>query len=115
MPKRFIPRETVRVELNLEKPSEVELKETIIPDLKSRRAFYAAVRDGIRIIWELQRGETTTLYQLFPFLMPQPSFTSLPAFTSPAPLLGKPVVRERDEEERKRLSVQNTLASLEDF
>lgn len=122
--------------LNINKSDEQELSE-IIEDLKAQRGFASAIRDGLRIVWELRQGKTDTLYRLFPLTQPQQQDTSelaalveqfkeamvntrsvvvTQAPTWDMPLDNKPEVRViENEEERKKLSVKNTLAALADF
>ena len=40
-----------------------------IVELKSQRGFTSAVREGIKLIWELRQGRTDTLLELFPFVV----------------------------------------------
>ena len=40
----------------------------IIEKLKSARAFSAAIRDGLRLIWDLRQGKIDVLLELFPFV-----------------------------------------------
>ena len=65
---RTIPRKRIEAWLRLDKPEECDLLNTIIPELKAQRAYSAAIRDGLRIIWELRQGKTDHLLKLFPFL-----------------------------------------------
>lgn len=53
--------------LDINKPEEEEIADTI-ENLKDTRSFAKAVRDGIRLIWELKQGKTEYLFQLFPWL-----------------------------------------------
>lgn len=122
--------------LNVNKSDEQKLAE-IIEDLKAQRGFASAIRDGLRIVWELRQGKTDTLYRLFPLTQPQQQDTSeLAALVEQfkqamvnthsagvaqatmwnMPPDNKPEVRMvENEEEHKQLSVKNTLAAIADF
>ena len=125
--------------LDLNKQDEHELAD-IVDTLKSQRGYASAIRDGLRIVWELRQGRVDTLVKLFPWVaerfQPQQDTSELAALveqfklamvnthstvvtqapTWNMPLDNKPTVRViENEEERKRLSVKNTLAALEDF
>ena len=127
--------------LDLEKQDENQIAEQI-DVLKQERSFSKVIRDGIRLICDLRAGRTDILLELFPwvterFQQPQNDTTELAALVEqfksmmttnnrsvvvaqvPAwnpPLDNKPELRMiENEEERKKLSVKNTLAALEDF
>lgn len=125
--------------LDMSKPDEFALAEKI-NELKTKRSFVKVVRDGIRLICDLKAGKTDVLLELFPWVaerfQPQQDTSELAALveqfklamvnthstvvtqapTWNMPLDNKPAVRViENEEERKRLSVKNTLAALEDF
>ncbi len=126
--------------LDLQKQDENQIAEQI-EILKQERSFSKAVRNGIRLICDLRAGRTDVLLELFPwvaerFQQPQNDTSELVALVeqfkammtqnhsvvvaqAPAwmpPLDNKPEVRIiENEEERKKLSVKNTLAALEDF
>jgi len=53
--------------LDASKNNEGELIK-VIETLKSRRSFISTIRDGIRLIVDLRAGNTTVLFQLFPWL-----------------------------------------------
>lgn len=53
--------------LNLDKPDQASIA-AIIEDLKEARSFAKTIRDGIRLITSLQRGDTSVLLELFPLL-----------------------------------------------
>lgn len=125
--------------LNLNAESEYEIAE-IVDDLKAQRGYASAIRDGLKLIWELRQGKVDTLVKLFPWIaerfqaqsntdeltalveqvksivvnqraMPT---TEISAWNTPAD--NRPEVRViENEEERKKLSVQNTLAAIADF
>jgi hypothetical protein len=40
----------------------------IIEKLKNARKYSAAIRDGLRLIWDLSQGKTDVLLELFPFV-----------------------------------------------
>lgn len=116
--RRPMPRKRIESWLRLDKPDECDLLVNIIPDLKRQKAYAAAIRDGLRIIWELRQGRTDYLLQLFPFLREalQVSNYHVAATIPTLSPVGKPtVVKIENEAERKALSVKNTLAALEDF
>lgn len=125
--------------LNLNAETEYEIAE-IADELKAQRGYASAIRDGLRMVWELRQGRVDTLVKLFPWIVerfqPQQDTSELAALVeqfklamvnthstvvtqAPAwtlPLDNKPEVRViENEEERKKLSVKNTLAALEDF
>lgn len=125
--------------LNLNAETEYEIAE-IADELKAQRGYASAIRDGLRMVWELRQGRVDTLVKLFPWIVerfqPQTDTTELSSLVEqframmtntrstnlaeiPAwnmPLDNKPEVRViENEEERKKLSVKNTLAALEDF
>ncbi len=127
--------------LDLQKQDENQIAEQI-EVLKQERSFAKVVRDGIRLVCDLKAGRTDVLLELFPwvterFQQSQSDTTELAALVeqfksmmttnnrsvvvaqAPAwipPLDNKPEVRViENEEERKKLSVKNTLAALEDF
>lgn len=112
-----------------------------IEELKEKRQFAKTIRDGLRLILDLRRGNTDVLCELFPLIGERlrqghpseviavldevktllgrngngagqwiaPQF-SMPVFDS------TPEVRViENEEERKKISIQNTLAALNDF
>lgn len=126
--------------LDLQKQDENQIAEQI-EILKQERSFSKAVRNGIRLICDLRAGRTDVLLELFPwvaerFQQPQNDTTEIAALVEQVksmmtnnrsvvvtqasawmpPLDNKPEVRLiENEEERKKLSVKNTLAALEDF
>lgn len=53
--------------LNLDKENEEVIADTI-EHLKSNRSFTETIRNGIRLIVDLQAGKTDVLFQLFPFV-----------------------------------------------
>ena len=53
--------------LNMDKPEERDIGETI-EDLKAQRSFSRVVRDGIRLIVDLKRGNVDVLLALFPWI-----------------------------------------------
>lgn len=57
----------VRYEFQLDhnKPEQEEIAD-IIEQLKNERAYAPAIRDGLRLIWELREGNLDTFRQLFP-------------------------------------------------
>lgn len=117
MPKT-IPRKRIEAWLRLDKPEECDLLDTIIPELKAQRAYSAAIRDGLRIMWELRQGKTDHLLKLFPFLREALQGYTPTSTTNPIclPDLSPVAVRlVENEAEHKRRSIENTLAALEDF
>lgn len=115
---RTIPRQRIEAWLRLDKPDECDLLNTIIPDLKTQRAYSAAVRDGLRIIWELRQGQTDHLLKSFPFLGEALHVRAPIAATHPIHLPNLPPAEVRiieNEAEHKRRSIENTLAAIEDF
>ncbi|HLA45639.1 MAG TPA: hypothetical protein VJZ27_19475 [Aggregatilineales bacterium] len=56
--------------LNIENPQEQEIAEHI-EDLKQSRTFAKTIRDGIRLIYDLRRGKTEVLQELFPWVLEQ--------------------------------------------
>lgn len=119
--RRPMPRKRIESWLRLDKADECDLLVNIIPDLKAQKAYSAAIRDGLRIIWELRQGKTDHLFRLFPFLkegLQGASYASaatmptLPIFNTLPPAEVRII---ENEDERKKLSVANTLAALEDF
>ncbi len=125
--------------LDLNKSDESELAD-IVDTLKSQRGYASAIRDGLRMVWELRQGRVDTLVKLFPWVaerfQPQTDTTELsslveqframmtnthstnlaeiPAWNIPSD--NKPEVRIiQNDDERKKLSVKNTLAALDDF
>lgn len=54
--------------LNLNSAGEAEVAE-IVKDLKSRRGYASAIRDGLRMVWELRQGKVDTLVKLFPWVV----------------------------------------------
>lgn len=137
MARRKIPRKRMTMWLRLDKRDEVELLYDIIPELKKRQQFSSAVRDGIRLVWELRQGKTDTLLKLFPFVatafQPAPDNSQLidlitsMMHSSPSPAASTfiapkmptfdtaPVVGHLDESRARELSIANALASLDDF
>ncbi len=119
--RRPIPRQRIEAWLCLDKPEEYELLHHIIPELKTQRAYSAAIRDGLRIIWELQQGRTDHLLRSFPFLQEAlqlhgPVVSTTPAQSINFSTLPSVEVRVSEHEaEHKRRSIENTLAALEDF
>jgi hypothetical protein len=53
--------------LNVDKDDEAEIADTI-ELLKNRRLYTRAVRDGIRLFWDLWHGRLDLLLDLFPFV-----------------------------------------------
>lgn len=126
--------------LDMKKPVENELAEQI-EQLKATRNFSRTIRDGLRLIIDLRRGNTDVLCELFPLIGERlrqghpseviavldevktllgkngngvgqwtPPQFSMPAFDS----VPEVKVIENDEE-RKKISIQNTLAALDEF
>lgn len=111
---RTLPRQRIEAWLRLDKPAECDLLNTIIPDLKAQRAYSAAIRDGLRIIWELRQGQTDHLLKVFPFLrqaLQVPSPTVAPHADWPP----AQVRSIENEAEHQRRSIENTLAAIEEF
>lgn len=65
MAKRFRPRFTFW--LDLHKADEAAVAEVIVK-LKRERAFAGAVRDGLRLIYDLRAGRAEVLFELFPWV-----------------------------------------------
>lgn len=105
-------------------PAESDLID-YIETLKQERRFVTTIRDGLRLMRDLRAGNTTVLLQLFPAVKAQlQTNTELLTLiaglmgqqpTRPLPAAAAPIVKEADPEERKALSIKNTLAALEDF
>lgn len=127
-----MPRKRIESWLRLDKPDECDLLVNIIPDLKRQKAYAAAIRDGLRLVWELRQGKTEHLLKLFPFvreaLQPDNSelitlITSMmhnPATTPLPPRLVPthdtvPAVGKLDESKVREISINNALAALDDF
>lgn len=53
--------------LDITKSHEADIAETI-EELKDKRSFAKTIRDGIRLIVDLRRGNTEVLFELFPLL-----------------------------------------------
>ena len=53
--------------LNLDKPDESEIADKI-ELLKNERSFTSTIRDGIRLIVDLRKGNTDVLFELFPLM-----------------------------------------------
>ena len=53
--------------LDLEKPDHEEVNE-IVHALKQTRAFSKAIRDGLRLIFDLRAGRLDVLFELFPWV-----------------------------------------------
>jgi hypothetical protein len=53
--------------LNMEKSDEESVAD-IIERLKTARRYTAAVRDGLRLVWDLSQGKTDVLLELFPWV-----------------------------------------------
>lgn len=133
MASRKIPRKRLELWLRLDKRDEVELLYDIIPALKKKQQFSSAIRDGLRLVWELRQGKTDYLFQLFPFVkeavQPDPAelvtlitnmmhTSAATNFPLPRPLPtceAVPVVSQVDESKAQEITVQNTLAALADF
>ena len=119
--RRPMPRKRIEAWLCLEKAEEYDLLHRIIPELKTQRAYSAAIRDGLRIMWELRQGQTDHLLKSFPFLREAlqshgPAAPTPPAHSINFSSLSHAEVRINEHEaERKRRSIENTLAALEDF
>jgi hypothetical protein len=62
-------------QLDLNKPDEQKIASRI-GDLKRERTFSKTIRDGIRLIWDLQKGRVEVLQELFPWVLEQQSDTS---------------------------------------
>lgn len=69
---RYRPRREFKFWLYLDKPEESRLLE-FIEYCKQTRKWARVVRDGIRLMWSLTEGDTTVLYELFPWTRPQAS------------------------------------------
>lgn len=53
--------------LDMVKPEEESIAD-IIEKLKSAKRYTAAIRDGLRLVWDLSQGKTDVLLELFPFV-----------------------------------------------
>jgi hypothetical protein len=53
--------------LDENKPDEKSIAD-IIEKLKNSRRYAAAIRDGLRLVWDLSQGKTDVLLELFPFV-----------------------------------------------
>ena len=53
--------------LNMDKPEEENIAD-LIERLKNKRLFSRAIRDGLRLFWDLYQGKTDVLFELFPHL-----------------------------------------------
>jgi hypothetical protein len=53
--------------LDITRPDEESIAD-IIEKLKNARRYTAAVRDGLRLVWDLGQGKTDVLLELFPFV-----------------------------------------------
>lgn len=66
-----MPRKSFRTRfefwLDLEKPGHFSLAETI-EQLKAQRAYSRTIRNGIRLITDLEAGNTDVLFELYPHL-----------------------------------------------
>lgn len=60
-------RKQIRFWLDLERDSEYRIAE-IIETLKHQRQFSSAIRDGLRLLWDLKQGNVTVLLALFPWI-----------------------------------------------
>lgn len=91
-----------------------------IDELKQQRGYARAIRDGLRLIQDLRRGRVDVLIELFPHVStlmrgnvsPAATMPTLPIFNALPPAEVRII---ENEDERKKLSVANTLAALEDF
>ena len=54
--------------LDLEKPQEEEIN-NLIDHYKRGRQFSRIIRDGIRLMWSLGRGNLDVLFELFPWVL----------------------------------------------
>jgi hypothetical protein len=61
-------RKTIHFQLDLNKPGGQEIAQHI-QDLKRERAYSKAVRDGIRLVVDLQKGRLDVLQELFPWVI----------------------------------------------
>lgn len=110
------------------RPDESDLI-SYIDELKQARRFASTIRDGLRLMRDLRAGNVAVLLQLFPDIKGRFQDNSeLLALVSallsstptrlvdvPLPAFVAPVVSQADESERKKISIQNTLAAMEDF
>jgi hypothetical protein len=117
--------------LDLNKSDESELAD-IVDTLKSQRGYASAIRDGLRLVWELRQGKTEHLLKLFPFvrealqadnselitlitsMMHNPTTTPLPPRLVPTHDT-VPAVGKLDESKAREISINNALAALDDF
>ncbi len=121
--------------LDMNKPDDVALADKIA-ELKAQRKFAKTIRDGIRLIQDLQAGRLDVLLSLFPSVtehLKSPLYgnelaavleqfqqaangssntASLPQFNIPAIPEVKTIFNETEAIQR---SVVNTIAALEDF
>jgi hypothetical protein len=70
MARKYRPRNEFKFWLFLDKPEELRLVE-FIKYCKQTRKWARIVRDGIRLMWSLGEGDTSVLYELFPWTRPQ--------------------------------------------
>ena len=52
-------------QLDMDKPDHEEVAD-IIELLKNERGYASAIRDGLRLVWSLRRGDVGVLYELYP-------------------------------------------------
>lgn len=88
--------------LDVNKPEEYELAE-MIAELKEGKAFSGAVRDGIRLLVDLWRGNLDVLLTLFPWV--EDAFRERFAAQQPAPDYG--LQRRMDDLEKLLLQQGN--------
>lgn len=112
------------------RPDESDLI-TYIEELKAQRKFVTTIKQGLRLMRDLREGGVDVLFELFPHLKSRlagPSdnselltlisglMSSQTAATMPSlPPMVKVAAVEVSSEDRKKLSIANTLAALEDF
>lgn len=114
-----------------------------IEDLKKRRQFAKTIKDGIRLVIDLRRGNTDVLYDLFPLIEERlrqghsgeviamldemksllgsngngggHSIDSFTVLSAMKDVSGQKLAVNYDSEAAKQRSIQNTLAALNDF
>lgn len=75
---RFRLRHTFWLDMN--KLDEAQLAETV-EWLKRDRSFAKTIRDGIRLICDLRAGRTDVLFELFPWVLNEQTYTANPVTT----------------------------------
>lgn len=66
------------------RPDEFELM-MFIEQLKRERGFAKAIRDGLRLVMSLRRGDTSVLYELYPLLRVGQVATGIPTASAALP------------------------------